>query len=304
MQSCDRRTFIRSLVHASLSACALGAVPLLRIESAQAQTSPALAVRQGTDIPALVAGCLEALGGMKQFVRPSEKVVVKPNIGWDRTPELAANTHPEVVRALVLQCLEAGASQVRVFDRTCNDPRRCYRQSGIQEAVEGIGSDRVRVEHMDERAFREMDIAGARELSRWSFYMPALEADRLINVPVAKHHSMTTLSLGMKNIMGVIGGNRGRLHRNLPEALADINGVVHSDLTLIDATRILLRNGPQGGRIEDVERRDTLIASPDILAADSFAATLFGFRPEEIPTIVAGASRGLGVHALDRVRRL
>lgn len=300
----DRRAFIRNVLRTSLAACALGTVPLLTLGSSHAQNASSLAVRKGEDISRLVQECLEALGGMKQFVRPGERVVVKPNIGWDRTPEFAANTHPEVVRAVVLHCLEAGAAVVRIFDRTCNDPRRCYRQSGIQQALESIGSDRVKLEHMDERAFKELDIAQGRELSRWAFYLPALQADRLINLPVAKHHSMTTVSLGMKNLMGVIGGNRGRLHRNLPEALADINSIVHSDLTLIDATRILLRNGPQGGRLEDVERRDTLIASADIVAADSYAATLFGYRPEEIPTIVAAAKRGLGVHDLKLVRQL
>ncbi len=302
----DRRTFIRRLLQAgSLAAAGVtGVLDLAALPALAADSAPPLAVRHGRDIPRLVRQTLDALGGMGRFVRSGETVVVKPNIGWDRTPEQAANTHPEVVRSVVQLCLEAGAAQVRVFDRTCNDPRRCYRTSGIEQAVAAIGDPRVRLEHMDRRAWKTLTIRGGRALSRWSFYRPVLEADRLINLPVAKHHSISRLTVGMKNIMGVIGGNRGVLHRQIAEALVDINLVVASDLTLVDATRILVANGPQGGRLEDVEPRDTLIASPDIVAADAMAATLFGLRPDEVDFIAAAARRGLGVMDLSRVRRV
>ncbi len=106
----------------------------------------------------------------------------------------------------------------------------------------------------------------------------------------------------MKNLMGIIGGNRGRMHHNIPEAMADLASVIHSDLTVIDATRILVANGPQGGRPEDVRKPDTLIASPDIVAADAYATTLFDLKPEDVPTVVAAARRGLGVMDLEQVR--
>jgi uncharacterized protein (DUF362 family) len=206
-----------------------------------------------------------------------------------------------VVKTVVELCLEAGAKQVRIFDRTCNDPRRCYVQSGIQSAVEGLKSARVKVEQIDRRAFVDVAIAHGVDQQTWSFYQPALEADRFLNLPVAKHHGISTLTLGMKNVMGVIGGNRGVLHRNIGEALADINTVIRSDLTVIDATRILVANGPQGGRLEDVRALDTIIASADLVAADACAATLFGHKPDAIPTIVAGARRGLGTMDLTKV---
>lgn len=303
MSHIDRRTFIRRTVQAAIAAAAGGlpALDLLAI-SAQAGQAPPLAVRKGEDIPLLVRETINALGGMDRFVRQGDVVVVKPNIGWDRTVELAANTHPEVVKALVQLCLEAGAGQVRIFDRTCNDERRCYVQSGIRPAVESIRSDRVSIEYIDRRSFKDLAIIGGRAFDRWEFYMPVIEADRLINVPVAKHHSISRLTLGMKNLMGVIGGNRGRLHHNIAESLADIASVIHSDLTVVDATRILTANGPQGGRIEDVRKLDTLIASPDIVAADACAATLFGLSPAQVPTVVAAARRGLGVMDLKQVR--
>jgi len=300
----DRRTFVRTSVHATLAVAAAGSVPVLDLLAlpASAAEPPPLAVRRGQNIPMLVRDTIGALGGMHKYVKPGNVVVVKPNIGWDRTVELAANTHPEVVRTLVELCLEAGARQVRLFDRTCNDPRRCYTQSGIAAAVAAVSSRQVELEHMDPRAYREMAIRGGKAFPSWEFYQPALEADVFINVPVAKHHSISRLTLAMKNLMGVIGGSRGRLHTDIAEALADINSVLVSDLTVIDATRILVANGPQGGRLEDVRRLDTLIASPDIVAADAYAATLFDLKPEQIPSIVAGARRGLGIMDLKRIR--
>lgn len=302
----DRREFIRQTLKAALAVTAVGSVPILSWlpRPTLAAAGSTVAVRMGQDIPLLVRQTCDALGGMSQFVKRGETVVVKPNIGWDRTPELAANTNPLVVRTVVELCLEAGAKQVRVFDRPCNDPRRCYVQSGIQGAVESIRSDRVRMEHMDRRGWQELDIAQGVELRRWEFYRPALEADRFINLPIAKHHGLSTVTLGMKNIMGVIGGNRGRLHRQIDEALCDINLIVPSDLTLIDATRILVANGPQGGRAEDVRRLDTLVASADIVAVDSIAATLLGHQPDAIPTLVTASRRGLGIADLARIRRV
>jgi len=301
MAQVDRRQFIRSAVQ---SALVFGSLPVLDLLAAPvfAAERPLVAVRKGPNIPLLVADTLEALGGIGRFVKAGDKLVVKPNIGWDRTMEQGANTHPEVVKEVVAHCLDAGAKEVKVFDNTCNDPRRCYKQSGIQDAVEGLGSDRVTVEHMDRRAYQDVAIKHGKELNSWQFYRPALEADRFINVPVAKDHSISNLTIAMKNIMGVIGGNRGRLHRDIGEAVTDINLVVTSDLTIVDATRILLRNGPQGGRLSDVEWRNTLIASSDIVAADSVAATLFDYQPEDIPTVVAGARRGLGVMDLKRMQ--
>lgn len=299
----DRRTFIRRTVQAAIAAAA-GGLPVLDLLAipAKAGQAPPLSVRKGQDIPLLVRETINALGGMENFVRQGDVVVVKPNIGWDRTVELAANTHPEVVKTLAQLCLEAGARQVRIFDRTCNDERRCYMQSGIRPAVESIRSDRVSIEYIDPRSFKELAISGGRAFDRWEFYLPVIEADRLINVPVAKHHSISRLTLAMKNLMGVIGGNRGRLHHDIAESLSDIASVIHSDLTVVDATRILTANGPQGGRIEDVRKLDTLIATPDIVAADAYATTLFGLSPDQVPTVVAAARRGLGVMDLKQVR--
>ncbi|MFH1215758.1 MAG: DUF362 domain-containing protein [Pseudomonadota bacterium] len=301
----DRRQFIKDVL--LWSAGATLAIPQFRVLPsvlAAEKVQPLLAVAKGEDYFALVSRVLAPLGGMGNFVRPGDKVVVKPNIGWDRNPEQAANTHPQVVKALVAQVLQAGAKKVLVFDRTCNEERRCYANSGIEKAVRELDDRRVRVEHVDRRKFVPVKIARGKALTEWEIYKDALDCDCYINVPVAKHHGLSRLTLGLKNTMGVIGGNRGSLHQNLGQSLADLATVIRPKLTVIDATRILLRSGPQGGDVKDVKKTDTLIASADPVAADAYATTLFDLKPEEIESTMAAYRMGLGEMNLDKIHVL
>lgn len=267
-----------------------------------------MSVSSGKDAPANVRRAIDALGGIRSFVSRGDIVVLKPNIGWDRTPEQAANTDPEVVIAVAELCLSAGAKEVRVFDRTCNEPRRCYRNSGIQDAVESFGKkhragDQVRVYHVEDRKFVRTAIPGALVLSEWDLYRDALEADRIVNVPVAKHHTLATVTLGLKNMMGVMGGNRGQVHFRLPECLVDLNRQIPTHLTVIDATRILLRNGPSGGNLEDVRAVGKVFASSDIVAADVVAAeSLFGVKANDVAHLRKALESGLGVSSRDGIR--
>ena len=264
------------------------------------QSKPSLTRVKGTDYSAITREAIDMLGGMAQFVQPGDKVVIKPNIGWDRSVEQGANTHPQVVRTLAEMALEAGGKRVLVFDYTCNEKRRCYRNSGIQDALKQMGRS-VRLEHIDKRKFIPVDIEKGISLTRWDIYKDALEADCYINVPVAKHHGLSRLSLGLKNSMGVIGGNRGRLHHDLGQKLADLATLINPDLTVIDATRTLMKNGPQGGSLKDVRKRDTIIASADQVAADAVATTLFDLPPEAISSTVAAHQMGLGEMNLERI---
>ncbi len=263
---------------------------------------PLVSHAKGKDYYKLVARVLEPLGGIARFVKTGENVVIKPNMAWDRNPDQAANTHPLVVKALVELCLDAGAQKVLVFDRTCNEERRCYVNSGIQEAMQTIQNNRLKFFHPDSRKFVPVDIKRGKAVKRLEIYKDALEADTYINVPVAKHHSLSTLTLGLKNSMGVLGGNRGQMHHNLGQKLADLATVIRPKLTLIDATRILLRNGPQGGNTDDVEILDTVIASADPVACDAYATTLFNLQPEEIGSTVAAYKLGLGEMDLSRMQ--
>ena len=261
-------------------------------------------IAKGKDYPRLVRQAVTVVGGMKAFVKPGAKVVIKPNIGWDRTPELAANTHPLVVRALAEMALEAGAGQVRIFDHPCNEARRCYVNSGILPAIQGLDNRKVRCEYIDQRKFVDTPIPKGLELKSWEIYRDALEADCYINVPVAKHHSTSGLTLGLKNSMGVLGGDRGRLHQSLDQNLADLATIIRPNLTVIDATRLLLRNGPSGGKLEDVQIEDTVLASADPVAADACATLLFGKDPDDLGSSVAAAKMGLGTLELDDILRI
>ena len=271
---------------------------------ALSQPRPDVAIVTGKNYRDVVVYTLELLGGMKQFVQRGDSVVIKPNIGWDRSPELAANTNPLVVQGLVEMALEEGASRITLFDHTCNEKRRCYQNSGMVDMVASFGSKKVRLEHIDKRKFIPVTIERGKSLTSWEIYEEAITADVYINVPVAKHHGLSRLSLGLKNSMGVIGGNRGKLHHDLGQRLADLATVVSPTLTVIDATRILLRNGPQGGSLGDVRQVDQVLSSVDPVAADAYGATLFGLAPEDIDSTVAAHKMGLGQMDLTKINLL
>jgi uncharacterized protein (DUF362 family) len=289
----DRRTFIKTTGTALLLA------PSLISETLAAREPSLVAVAEGNDYLAITRRAIAALGGMKRFVKAGDVVVVKPNMGWDRSPEFAANTHPHVVRAVVEECLAAGAKKVKVFDNTCNDSRRCYVNSGIEAALKGLKG--VECKQIEAERFRKIALNGT-FLKEWELYDEALAANVYINVPVAKHHGLSKLTLGLKNVMGIMGGNRGFIHRNLDVALADVNAHVKTHLTIIDATRILTAHGPQGGNIADVKVLNKIIASVDTVAADAVATTLFGMKPGDIPVTVAAYKRGLGEMNLDKIK--
>ena len=289
----DRRTFIKTTGSAVILA------PVLIRETLAAREPSIVAVAEGTDYAATTRKAINAVGGMKRFVKSGDVVVVKPNMGWDRSSELGANTHPLVLRAIVEECLAAGAKKVKVFDNTCNDSRRCYVNSGIEGALKGMKN--VECKQIEPERFKKVTLNG-QFLKEWELYDEALSANVYINVPVAKHHGLSKLTLGLKNVMGIMGGNRGYIHRSLDAALADVNAHVKIHLTIIDATRILTAHGPQGGNIADVKVLNKVIASTDIVAADAVATMLFGMKPSEIPATVAAYKRGLGEMNLDKIR--
>ncbi len=247
----------------------------------------------------LVKIAIEKLGGMRRFISKGDKVVVKPNIGWDRRPEFAANTNPEVVSEIVKLCYEAGASKVYVFDRTCNEPRRCYLNSGIAQLAKKAGAYVI---YVDPRFFKTIKING-NFLKKWNFYIPALEADVFINVPIAKQHSLAGLTMALKNLMGVIGGNRSYLHQNLHQSLADIALVIKPKLTILDAYRILTKGGPQGGNLKYVKLTKTIIAGIDQVAIDSWGAELFpNIRKPQY--IYIASKMGIGVSDYSKLNHL
>lgn len=252
--------------------------------------APLLSVAHGPDPARITRAAIDALGGMSRFVHSGHRVVVKPNIGWDRTPEQAANTNPEVVAEIVRLCLEAGARSVLIMDNPCNDPRRCYERSGIAAAAKAAGA---RVDFFEEDRVRKMKIGGER-IQEWEVHPAIMEADVRINVPIAKHHGLAGITLGMKNWLGSVGGNRGRLHQGMDDAVVDLAAFFRPSLTVIDGVRILKRSGPQGGDLGDVQRLDTVIASGDMVAAEVRGAALHGRAARDVPHIAMAEKRGLG----------
>jgi uncharacterized protein (DUF362 family) len=304
----DRREFLQRLAALGLAA-GVGKIitfpPELLAMDPGTRPEPILAKATGTNYAHLVGDAVQSLGGMKKFVNPNEVVVVKPNMAWDRPPELGANSNPAVVRQVVELCLEAGAKKVKVLDHTCHDARRAYTNSGIKAAVEDIKDPRAVVEFVDARKFVEISVPKAKSLKKWSFYQDILKADRFINIPIAKQHSEARLTMAMKNMMGAIGGWRGRCHVGLHQNIADMNLLLRADLNILDATRIMTQGGPSGGKLEYVQVRNLVVAGLDPVAIDAYgAATLFAMQPAEIGYITKGYELGLGEMDLNKIKIL
>jgi uncharacterized protein (DUF362 family) len=248
----------------------------------------------------LVREAIAALGGMQRFVSKDGWVIIKPNICVAyHSYEYAATTNPWVVGALVKLCFEAGAGKVQVMDYPFGGTAdAAYEMSGIAAEVKKNGGEMVQ---MSSFMFKEVSIDNARSLKKVEIYEDVFKADTLINVPIAKNHGMATLTLGMKNLMGLIT-RRENIHKDFGNRLTDLASAIKPELTVIDAVRILLRNGPTGGDLGDVQQLDTLIASADIVAADSYGATLFGLKPSDLDYVRVGGAAGLGQNDLSKVK--
>ena len=291
----DRRRFLQLIAGGAAGTILARNAFSLSLPAEQSSSGALLGVVQGTDPGAAAIKAVELLGGMKKFVKPGESVLIKPNISWDRRPEQAATTNPAVVKAVIGMVREAGAEEITVADNTCNNAQNSYRRSGIKETAEAAGA---RAPYVVENDFEEVNLKGE-VLNKWKVYRPALKADRIINLPVAKHHGLSGVSLSMKNMMGLIGGRRNLLHQKLGESIVDLTAYFKPDLIILDAARILIANGPQGSTLDDVEDRNIIAASTDPVRIDAFGISLFGdrepFNREYVSRYLKIAeSRGLG----------
>jgi uncharacterized protein (DUF362 family) len=260
---------------------------------------PQMTAVQGGEPRELVRRAFDDLGSIHLFVKRQDVVVVKPNIAWDRTPEQAANTNPEVVAEVVRQCWQAGAKRVIVTDVSCNEARRCFQRSGIQAAARAEGAEVILP---DPALFREVDLGGV-VLKNWPVFIPFLEADKIINLPIAKHHGLVGCTLGMKNWYGILGGQRNRLHQEIHQSLVDLANFMLPTVTLLDCYRILLRNGPTGGNLEDVALKKTLVAGTDPVALDAYVAKAYwNLDPEHLPYLQMAAARGLGIVDFEKLQ--
>jgi len=249
-----------------------------------------LATAGGQGPEANLRRALAALGGIEAFVRAGERVAIKPNCGWDRAPEQAANTNPELIAELVRLCLAAGAAKVTVVDSTCHDPERTFNRSGIAAAARAAGAD---VLHQGTAGTVLLDLDGS-ELGPWEVLQPIVEADRLINVPIVKHHSLARATVAMKNWIGAVVGRRNSMHQRLPQVTAELGAAFRPTLTVVDATRVMVDGGPTGGSLDLVRALDQVAVTTDQVAADAWGASLLGVAPRELPHLQIAARLGLG----------
>lgn len=262
-----------------------------------------------TDPGLMVKEAIKLLGGMKKFVKKGDIVLVKPNIAWERKPECAATTNPKVVTAVIEEVLAAGAKKVKIFDRTCNDARRCYKITEIEEVAKKAGAEVILVEKGAD-SYQEVKIPKGKILKSCDVVKEVIESNVFINVPIAKQHSVSRLTLGIKNLMGVVGGNRAELHKDIGTKLVDILTVVRPHLTIMDAFKVLVAHGPQGGKPEDVRFGGKIIAGIDIVAVDSYTAELKVFTEgtkeeltgKDIPYIKEAAERELGEMDINKLK--
>ncbi|MCL2178060.1 MAG: DUF362 domain-containing protein [Proteobacteria bacterium] len=242
---------------------------------------------------------IAALGGMGRFVKAGQKVVVKPNIGWDKAPELAANTNPKLVGRVVRACLEAGAKEVFVFDNTCDNWQKAYATSGIEKAAKEAGAKVLTGN--SEGNYKEVSLPKGKSLKTAKVHEKIMECDVFVNVPILKHHNGAQVTFAMKNLMGIVWDRRYWHRNDLQQCIADMVSFRKPDLNIVDAYRVMKKNGPKGVSLADVSLEKAQILSADIVAADAAAAKIFGAEPQTIGHIKIASEMGLGVMELSKL---
>lgn len=297
-----RREFIKKSVSAGMVATAAtsfgGYNKLLAQQMQQAAGYDLVAVKGG-EPDVMFQKAIQAIGGMGKFVKKGQKVLVKPNIGWDAVPERAANTNPILVGEIVKHCVAAGAKEVYVFDHTCNEWTYCYRNSGIEKAVKNAGGKMA--PGNSEANYHEVEVESAQIIKKTKVHELVLETDVFINVPVLKDHSATKLSIGMKNLMGIIWDRRFWHKNNLHQCIAEFTDYRKPDLTIVDAYNVMKKNGPRGVSTADVQKMKYQIISPDIVAADAASAKIFGLNPDDIKYIKLADELKIGTKNLNNL---
>ncbi len=299
----DRRKFIKSALGITTAFVTPLFVPAIKAfaqkPTQQKQYNYDLVAVRGGEPEVMFRKGIAEFGGMQTFVKKGQRVVVKPNIGWDTTPERAANTNPKLINEIVKACYEAGAKEVIVFDHTCDQWQRCYENSGIEKAVKDAGGKIIPAHN--ENYYQTVTVGG-KALKQAKEHEAILQADVFINVPVLKHHGSTKLSIAMKNLMGNVW-NRGAWHANdLHQCIADFAAYRKPTLNIIDAYAVMKRNGPRGISIDDVTIMKAQILSPDIVAADAAASKLFGIQPDSVQYIRYADELKVGTMNLESLR--
>jgi uncharacterized protein (DUF362 family) len=302
-----RRDFLKAAALTGLATSfkLTGGMDLMAQKTTKAATGCDLVAVMGGEPAVMFRKAIAELGGMSKFVKKGYKVTVKPNIGWDKTPELASNTNPALVAEIVKQCFQAGASEVIVFDHTCDDWIKCYQNSGIEEAAKAAGAKMM--PGNEESYYREIDLPKGVRLKSAKVHSAILDSDVWINVPVLKNHGGAQMTISMKNHMGIVW-DRGYFHRNdLQQCIADICTLNKpAVLNVVDAYRIMKTNGPRGRSTADLATPKALFVSADIVAVDTAATKFFGqlqtMPLENVKHIANAAELHLGTMDLSKLK--
>jgi uncharacterized protein (DUF362 family) len=255
---------------------------------------------KGGEPDTMFAKGMEALGGIGAFVKKGQKVVVKPNIGWDVSPERGGNTNPKLIEEIIKECYTAGAKEVLVFDNTCDSWQRCYKNSGIEAAVKSAGGKIV--PGNTEGYYHSVSVPGGKEMKNAKVHELILESDVFINVPILKSHGSARLTMAMKNLMGIVWDRR-EWHRNgLHQYIADFASYRKPDLNILDAYYVMKQNGPRGVSMEDVVTMKSLLISTDMVTIDAAGAKLFGVDPANVEYITLAEAQNVGRASLDQMK--
>lgn len=302
----NRRDFLAKGVGASVVA-GVSMSSSFWVEDANAATGansllqlPDLVAIKGGEPEIMFEKGIAALGGMKTFVKKGQSVVVKPNIGWDAAPNMAANTHPGLVGKIIEHCFRAGAKNVFVFDHTCDNASMCYANSGIEAVVAKAGGKMIAGNA--EAMYREVTVSKGVKLKTAKVHELILDCDVFINVPVLKSHGGASLTMSMKNLMGIVWDRRFWHKNDLHQCIADLPTWRQPDLNIIDAYRVMMKNGPRGVSEDDVSLMKAQIISKDMVAADTAAAKMFGLNPTLIGHIVKANEHGFGTMKLENLK--
>jgi uncharacterized protein (DUF362 family) len=300
----DRRAFFKKSIGASVLAGSFMKFGEWEQLLAQSQNVPAglpfdLVAVKGGEPDVMFDKAIEAFGGMKKFVTKGNKVVVKPNMGWDVSPERGGNTHPKLVSRIIKQCYEAGAKEVYVFDHTCDAWQKAYKNSGIEAAVKEAGG-KIAPGH-SESYYHDVVIPKGRAITKAKEHELILESDVFINVPILKHHSSTRLSIAMKNLMGIVWDRREWHGTDLHQSIADYATYRKPTLNVVDAYYVMQRNGPRGVSLDDVVTMKAQLLSTDMVAVDAASAKLFGKNPDDIPYIQFASEMNVGRKDIEKL---
>jgi len=306
-----RRQFLGRAAKAGISIAAAGVIsaklydsegPKAAVETESIVTLPdfsmpakdgqTISIVKGSDRKATVNKAIELLGGIERFVAKGEIVAIKPNVAFASPPLLGATAHPELVAEVVRLCYKAGAKRVIVTDNPINDPMSCFTLSGIGRAA---GDSGAKIILPRPELFRHTTLTGGKLIDNWPiFYEPIAKADKLIGIAPVKHHHRSGASMTMKNWYGLLGGRRNVFHQDINTIIAELALMVKPTLVILDGTEVMVTNGPTGGSVSDLRRADTLIASTDCVAGDSFGCKLLGLKPSDLPYLAKAQNAGAG----------